>query len=291
MGLRFDLMFRLGILGQLPRQADGESVLSLYPGCRQVLRDGSVIEKASYAYPEVQGFMLDLIREVTTVIDADGINLCSVRGPHLLCYEAPILEAFQARYQTDARQVEPQDPRLLAVRAGFMTAFMRSTRKVLDEVGAAKGRRLELSVWVWPGNQNVWLGKTPIEEGLDVKGWIQEGLLDSLICQQGVDADYLRLGEQNHCPFILFPGYHGDQAISPRTLTAGYAAGARHFACWDIDCLQVRPEVWPWLRRTGHPDELEAWDPGAHEPRLIRLHRVDGVDVLNGFADAVYSGG
>ena len=133
----------------------------MHPEYRQVLRDGTVIEKASYAFPEVQQLMLNLIREATTLIDADGINLCYTRGPRFLSYEQPILDAFTSKYGEDARSVDPEDPRLLEVRAGIMTGFMYKVRQTLDEVGAEKGKRLELSVWAWPHDQNVWLGKRP----------------------------------------------------------------------------------------------------------------------------------
>ena len=101
-GIKFDLMFRMGIIGNIPRRIDSQDFVTQHPEYRQVLRDGTVIEKASYAFPVVQQLMLDLIREATTLIDADGINLCFTRGPHFLSYEQPILDAFTAQYGGDA---------------------------------------------------------------------------------------------------------------------------------------------------------------------------------------------
>jgi hypothetical protein len=291
MGLRFDLMFRLGILGPVPGGGDTARFVSRHPEYRQVLRDGTVIHKASYAFPEVRQVVLDLIREATTDIDADGINLCFVRGPHLLHYEKPILKAFQAKHGEDALKVDPNDPRLLAVRAEIMTQFLRDARQVLDAVGEKKGKRLDLSVWVWPTGQNVWMGTTPLAEGLDLKAWIQEGLLDSAIFQEGVDEECLRLCEQHDCDYTLFTGYRGDKAMSPESVTQAYEAGVSHFAYWDMDCVQFWPENWAWVRRIGHRAEMAAWDREAHKVRSIRLHTIDGVDVLNGLAGAVFSGG
>ena len=54
-GIKFDLMFRMGILGNLPRQPDRGDFVSQHPEYRQVLRDGTLVEKASYAFPQVQG--------------------------------------------------------------------------------------------------------------------------------------------------------------------------------------------------------------------------------------------
>ena len=84
MGIKFDLMFRLGILGGFGFWHDADNYTRNHPEFRQVRRDGTLLEKTSYAFPEVQSFMLSVIREAITLIDADGINLCFVRGPHFL---------------------------------------------------------------------------------------------------------------------------------------------------------------------------------------------------------------
>jgi len=295
MGIKFELMFRLGILGRLPRKTDDMGIVAQHPEYRQILRDGTVIEKASYAFPEVQQLMLDLIREATEKIDADGINLCFVRGPHLLCYEKSILDAFQAKYGEDAREVEPKDSRLLEVRASFMTDFVRKARRVLDEVGTKKGKRLELSIWAWHSNQNVWLGKTPIEEGLDIKTWIRESLLDSLVCQGvPVDTDYMDLCQIYDCKYIFgysFGGKQGEAGTTPEIVSQMYKAGVEHFVYWDVDGFHINPEMWSWIRRIGHREEMENWDYDAHKIRSISINKIDGVDVLQGLAGAVYSGG
>ena len=292
LGLKFDAMFRLGVLGGVgPWRIMTGAFVRQHPQWRQVHRDGAVVEKASYAYPEVQAFQLAIIREALTKMDADGINLCFVRGPHFLLYETPVLEAFQARYGEDARQVPEDDPRLGEIRATFMTRFLREVREVLDEAGRKSGRRLELSVWVWPSAQKVWLGGTPLEEGLDVRGWFREGLLDSVICQEGVDQEFIKLGEEHGCRFVLFTGYRGAEAMSPETVTKAYASGVNQFAFWDTDCVQMYPSSWNWLRRIGHREEMADWPRFAPVDRLVRLTRVSGADVTQGLADAVYSGG
>ena len=291
LGRKFDLMFRLGILGGASLRVPEHNLVRRRPELRQVRRDGIVVDKASYAFDEVQTFMLSLIGEAAGKIDADGINLCFVRGPHFLQYEQPILDAFQAKHGADARKVEPNDPRLLATRAEFMTRFLRKTRAVLDAVGKEKGKRLTLSVWVWPSDQNVWLGGKPIDEGLDVKRWIRDGLLDSVICQQGIDPEYLELGKAANCQFVLFTGYRGATAMKPETVTQAYQAGVDRFAHWDIDAIQNIPGTWNWLRRIGHRHEMANWAKFAPSQRLVQLTNVGGVDVLHGLVDAVFSGG
>jgi hypothetical protein len=289
MGLKFDIMFRLGMGGHLPPARSDKTFVALHPEFRQVTQDGTAIEKASFAFPEVRNFMLGLIREATGRFDVDGINLCFVRGPHLLLYEQPVVDAFRAAYGEDARSVAPTDPRLLAVQATFMTDFVSQARQILDELGKTKGRRLELSVWVWPSKQNVWLGKTPAEEGLDVQAWIQKGLLDSVICQEGIDPEYVRLGREKNCKFIYFSGYHGDRAMSPQNAIAGHEAGVDGFAYWDIDCTQDKMGAWDWISRIGHLDELKQLKDKTQT--LIQLRTIGGYDCKQGLEAAVYSGG
>lgn len=292
MGVAFDLMIRLGILGDLGfLDLGGEGFFKTYPHCRQVLADGTVVDKASYAFDEVQDFTIALIREALAGADADGINLCFVRGPHVLQYEEPVLQAFQAQYNEDARNVAPDDPRLAAVRATFMTRYLGKVHAALEEIGAQRGRPVNLSVWVWPGAQGVWLGGTPMEEGLDVKRWIREGWLDSVICQEGIDPEYIALGKEYGCDFVLFTGYRGDKAMSPASVTAAYEQGVNRFAYWDLDAVQIMPDPWNWIRRIGHREEMAHWETYNPKGRLIRLTNVAGIDVDKGLAAAVYSGG
>lgn len=292
MGLKFDLMIRLGILGELGfLELGSDGFVARHPEFCQLLSDGTILNKASYAFQEVQDFSTSIIRDALARVDADGINLCFVRGPHLLQYEKPILSTYSEEYGEDARDSDTGDPRLLKVRAEIMTRYVRSVRRLLDEVGAARSKHLELSVWVWPSDRGVWLGGTPLEEGLDVKAWIREGLLDSVICQEGVDQEYMDLGKESGCEFVLYTGYRGDKAMSPKTVTQAYAEGVNAFAYWDIDAVQNSPEQWNWLRRIGHRDEMENWERLEPRSRLIRLKQVGGVNVEKGLADAVYSGG
>lgn len=60
---------------------------------------------------------------------------------------------------------------------GIMTQFIRDCRKMLDEVGAAQGRRLDMMVRVPCVNY--------MERGLDWKRWMQERLVDIVVVSQG----------------------------------------------------------------------------------------------------------
>ena len=289
MGLKFDIMFRLGITGGLPPYRDEDGFVARHPEFRQVMRDGTPVEKASYAFPEVREFMLSLIREAASRFDVDGINLCFVRGPHFVVYEQPIVDDFRREYGEDARQVDPTDPRLHAVRARHMGDFVRGARRILDEIGQQKGKRLELSIWAWPNGQEVWCGETPMAEGLDIRGWIAAGLLDSFICQEGVNEEDLACCKQHGCEFILFPGYREPTPTTPKTIAEGYQKGVDGIAIWDID--PDDPGTWAWMRRAGHRGEMASWDERVSERRRIPLLSVGGLDVAQGLQASVYSGG
>ncbi|MFI4910287.1 MAG: hypothetical protein ACIAQZ_01325 [Sedimentisphaeraceae bacterium JB056] len=291
MGIKFDIMMRLGILGKIPASQSHGGFLDQNPDCRQMLADGTVLEKASFAFPKTQDFMLGLIRESASQIDCDGVNLCFVRGPHALWYEKPILRRFKEKYGEDARKVDPSDKRLHSIRAEIMTEFMQKVRKCLDEVGCAKGKKIELSIWVWPSWRKVWLGSTPYEEGLDVKAWIEAGLLDEVICQQGIDKDYIAAGKANDCEFTLFPDYRGVDVMGPASIVKFHDQGIEKFAYWDMDCAQIRANAWEWIKMSGHYDFLKSWDSSQHNAGSFRLMTVDGIDVEKGLATAVYSGG
>jgi hypothetical protein len=293
LGIKFDVMLRLGIHGGVegvgPIWSTEDVYTRKYPQCRQMLQDGAVLEKASFAFPAVRQFQLDLIRDAAEQIDCDGVNLCFVRGPHYIAFEKPLIEAFRAKYHEDARKVDPADPRLGKVRAEFLTPFIRGARKVLDEVGAKKGRRLELSVWVWPSGQGTWLGWTPELEGLDIKGWVREGLLGSVICQCGMDREVMELAQTHNCKFVYFSGYRGAEAMSPANVAKAYERGVKEFAIWDMDLSQMEPAWWDWASRIGSLAEMSGWVEKTNV--YLRLKTINSVDVEHGMAASIYSGG
>jgi hypothetical protein len=252
MGLKFDIMFRLGIatFNCLPphRAAKAEGFLASHPEFRMALADGTLVEKASYAYPAVRAFMLSLIREATELHDVDGICLGFIRGPEFLGYDPPVLEALRLRYGVDGTTIGFDDPRMRTVRSEFMTRFVRDVRRVVDEVGRDKQRRLEVSAWLYPSvSQN-------LDYGLDVVGWTNEGLLDSVIGTN--DAEITTAAEAHACRI--------------------------QSAVWDIDNSADRAEG-------RSRDSKEARDRA--QDVSIRLKTVGGIDVGQGYWDTAFSGG
>ena len=126
-------------------------------------------------------------------------------------------------------------------------------------------------------------------EGLDIRGWIAAGLLDSFICQEGVDEEDLACCKQHGCEFILFPGYREPTPTTPKTIAEGYQKDVDGIAIWDID--PDDPGTWEWMRRAGHQGEMASWDERVSERRRIPLLSVGGLDVAQGLQASVYSGG
>ncbi|MEW6752067.1 MAG: hypothetical protein AB1505_13970 [Candidatus Latescibacterota bacterium] len=74
-------------------------------------------------------------------------------------------------------------------KAGHLLAFLRELRQGLDRIGQERGRRLELSIWsgTEANYQVIRKGLFPPEfmrleyHGIDLEGWIREGLVDRLM--------------------------------------------------------------------------------------------------------------
>ena len=81
MGLKFDAMFRLSMLGSIPLTRGGGSFVKTHPQFSKVTQDGTRIQSGSYAFPEVRKLVVSIIRETAENFDIDGINLCFIRGP------------------------------------------------------------------------------------------------------------------------------------------------------------------------------------------------------------------
>jgi hypothetical protein len=184
MGLKFDVMFRMGVTGEIPPANGPKSFVLTHPQFRQVMRDGTPIEKASYAFPEVRNLVVSIIREAAETFDIDGVNLCFMRGPEFMAYEKPVLDDFRKKYHEDARKVAFDDPRMRDIHCHYLNKFVRNVRQTLDEVGKKKGgKKLELSA-MGLGVPNVNIG-----HGMDTEYWIKQGWLDGGLINVVWDID------------------------------------------------------------------------------------------------------
>lgn len=291
MGLKFDLMFRLAMFGHVPPRSwgpVGDAFVATHPEFRQVLSDGAPAEKASYAFPETREKMLSIIRESAERFDLDGAVLAFNRGPQFTAYEQPVLDDFRAEFGEDATTVALNDPRMAEVRSRYLTQFVRDARRVLDEVGEAKGRRIELGAYVYGQ------AESNRAYGFDVAAWVREGLLDSVIGSVGrnagpLDPELIAVAREHGCratPGIVSWMY---EDLVSDALDYLYPDGAEGILLWDADTLRLDQRV--AMSRLGHREEYAALAREGGAIRTIPLKTVAGCDVAEGLAPAAYSGG
>ena len=129
--------------------------------CRD--REGNAVNRLSYAYPEVQDHMLDLMREILSY-EPEGVCLCLVRGIPLVLYEPIMAEGFMGEFGDDPRTIDELDPRWLDYQAGVITRFVRRAHALM-------GAEQRLSA-ITPG-----CAQDLRRWGLDAATWVREGIV------------------------------------------------------------------------------------------------------------------
>lgn len=142
-----------------------------HPEYRCVDRDGTVIERLSYAYPEVRQY---LISELLFMAEQgfDAVGPLFNRGQPNVLFEKPVADAFFEAYGEYPYELPLADPRLNKIHCRFLTQFMRELRAALD---ARFGERhIEIHAKVMLTMQDCLL------VGLDLEEWAKQGLVDIL---------------------------------------------------------------------------------------------------------------
>ncbi len=140
-----------------------------HPEFRCIDIDGVPVNRLSFAYPEVRQEFIKLFTEGIEM-GADGASNCFVRGFPFVCYEEPVKKRFKQLYDEDITKLPESDQRVQAIRAEFITEYMRELRDALKKV---KGSSINLAIV--HANEEVCS-----YYGLDIKTWIKEGLVDIL---------------------------------------------------------------------------------------------------------------
>jgi hypothetical protein len=270
-GLKFDVMFRMGISQDLPPHGlHYEGFLADRPELRMLAKDGTPLALASYAFPEVQAFMLSLIREVVETFDIDGVQLGWIRGPQFVGYEAPFVKDFMSEHGEDPRELDQNDIRAQRLRARYLTNFMRSVRRLLKELGDQRGREIELSAWGHTPQSNFFFG-------MDIETWMTEKLIDSFM---GPDPEgLLDIARAHDCKFYL-----SERPIE--VVLKGHQAGVDGFAFWDLNIpvfgySHELPESWAVTSRMGHKNEVAAFAKDPPKMKRIQLKTVGDVDICH----------
>ncbi|MCM8803081.1 MAG: hypothetical protein NC827_07220 [Candidatus Omnitrophica bacterium] len=141
-----------------------------HPEFRCIDIDGIPVNRMSFAYPEVRQEFIKLFTEAVE-FGAEGVTSCFVRGFPFVCYEEPVKKRFKEIYGEDITKFPETDRRAEKVRSEFVTQFMRELRSALEHTG----KNSVLNVAIVHANEDAcWY------YGLDVKTWIEEGLIDIL---------------------------------------------------------------------------------------------------------------
>ena len=283
-GLEFHASYRTAGFYYPPPEQDHWNRGGIYerhPELRAVARDGSQAPRISYTFPETRRFVVSLLREMAKN-PIDGVCLLYNRRPPLVEYEPPLVEGFLAEYGEDPRKLDEKDPRWLSYRCRILTQFMLEVRQEMDAVAREQGRarRIEVSAVVSNEQEN-------LVNGIDLKAWVAEGLVDTLIpytsaprLNSNVDswadvqdvAYWVSLTKGTSCKLALniLPRNRTSEEYL-RKATELYEAGVGHLFFWD--CSGSFGRGWNALRRLGHREEVEAWvrdgEPSIEPPRQV----------------------
>ena len=156
-------------------------------------REVGDLRQMDFAVAEVRERRLGILREIASRYPLDGLMLDFGRS-------APFFR-------------EPKREK-----SDYMTQFVRAVRSMLDETGEKRGQHLMLAAAV------PWDIDYCIEEGLDVKSWIDEGLLSYLCPGEWYFVDYnlpysdwVALAEGSGCKVypMLMSSVSSSDAVTP----------------------------------------------------------------------------
>ncbi len=191
-----------------------------HPQCRCLDSDGNVVGRLSYAYPEVQDYMLRLIKEISDY-GPDGVCLCFIRGIPVVLYEPIMVEGFKKKYGVDPRTLDELDPRWMEYQGTVMTAFVKRVKQTLKP-----GQRLSVIV---PANEldcKRW--------GLDVATWVKQGIIDDLLpTGQIFDEQDIHRDKPEHLDFKYFAQLPGREKIRLIPLLYPWTKFSRDYAGWE----------------------------------------------------------
>jgi len=174
-GFKMSLSIRMGAWGMAypgDQHYFDSDFAKAHQHCRCVDRNGDPMTAMSYAYPEVQDFMIDELLNMARS-GCEAVTLIATRGIPYVLFEKPVADRFFEMYGEYPYELPLDEPRLSALHCQIMTEFMRRVRDALDaEFGKDK---VEIHMHVL---NSVFDSKVI---ALDVERWAKEGLLQAAI--------------------------------------------------------------------------------------------------------------
>jgi len=242
-------------------------------------RHGQRIGRLSYAYPEVQDHMLELVKEIAAY-DPAGICFCFIRGVPMVQYEPIMVDGFQAKYGVDPRQLSETDERWLDYQGEVLTSFMKRAKDVLKPnqrlSAIVPANRLDCEKW-----------------GLDIAAWLEAGVIDDLFPTgqifskrdvhldgpENLDFDWFNhlAGRRRIRLFpMLYPWdkFHRDYESWRDDVASFLTRGADGYAVWDAR------RIVPRIGDIGYEGQAEAElleRPAPLHPKKLRLKSLQGV--------------
>jgi len=135
-------------------------------------RNGNDMNAMSYAFPEVQDFMIGELVNMAKM-GPDAVSLIATRGLPYVLFEKPVADRFYEKYGEYPYELPVDEPRLNGIHCEIMLEFMRRVRRSLDEA-AGKGRvKIHMFVMASPFDNKM--------IGLNVEAMMAEGLLDAVV--------------------------------------------------------------------------------------------------------------
>lgn len=234
-------------------------------------REGSSVSRLSYAYPEVQMHMINLIKEMLEY-HPDGISLCFVRGIPMVLYEPVMVEGFKIKYGLDPRDLSETDSRWLDYQASVITEFLKKVKSTLHA-----DQRLSVIV---PGN-----GWDCRRWGLDIPNWVEERIIDDLIpvgqyfdkrdihrdAPDSLDFEYfVKLKGRNNIRLIpmtyTWQMFNNDYSGWLQLQYRFFESGADAYCVWDGSGEPVFDKI----NNIGYSKESE----GIHKTIYKRIHLI-----------------
>lgn len=153
-----------------------------HPEMRIRGRSGNRQCRMSYAWEAVRCERIGVLAEMAEM-GCEGVMMDFCRYPYILGCDEPLVQGFMARYGVSPLELDDADERWLGYRCEVMNGFFRAVRRRIDEIGAAQGRRIRVSVRVPATGCR--------ELGFDPETWAREKLMDIFIPHYpGLEKDF-----------------------------------------------------------------------------------------------------
>ncbi len=278
-GLELHYYMRMSAFyGPFPHVGWTTKFFAAHPEWRCRDEHGRPVNLISYAYPQVQDFVLAHFNELFDY-EPDGLCMAFNRGLPLMICEEPVIEAYRRRHGRVPRLPEECDtPELLAVRHELLAGFVERARQLADR----RGRALSCVVPRDFAHNSLF--------GLDAELLARRGLVETVMVGSGHGDNTALYPDLKPVSALKRPGTRvymgGSGGGSPGMAWArgDLKARARYMASildagldggWFWDAESVIGYEWEAMRRFGDRATLNRiaageWPPPAdHDTRSI----------------------